>query len=105
MIRTTLKNVLRFEIRNKVDYYTCWFIKETSDKIVIVGVYHFDCHAKITRFAQDAIGVFLLFKAYNGKIIINRWCKTTFFPNGPFILLVITGDHRGVLVTVDSDIL
>lgn len=42
---------------------------------------HFNCHAEITRFAQDAKGVFLLF-------------------NGLFILLVATGDRRGALVTV-----
>ena len=44
-------------------------------------------------------------KASNDKIIINWWCKTTFYPNGPFILLVVTGDHHGALVTVDRDIL
>ena len=30
---------------------------------------------------------------------------TTFFPNGLFILLVVTGHHCGTLVTVNSDIL
>ena len=68
-------------------------------------LYHADYHAEITCFAQGATGVFLLFKAYNGKIIINWWCRTTFFPDEPFILVVVTGDHRDALVTVDSDIL
>ena len=31
--------------------------------------------------------------------------RTTFFPNGPFILLVVAGDHRGASITVNSDIL
>ena len=58
-----------------------------------------------SRFAEDVTRVFLLFKAYNDKIILNWRCETTFFPNGPFILLVVTSDHRDALVTVDSDIL
>ena len=64
-----------------------------------------DYHVEITCFVEDATAVFLLFKAYNGKIIINWRCKTTFLSNGPFISLVVTADNRGALVTVDSDIL
>ena len=52
-------------------YNNIYNTKFQVDKIVIVGVYHFDCHAKITCFVQDATGVFLLFKACNDKIIIN----------------------------------
>ena len=65
-----ISNIL-FKCISKGNYFE-FATSNSENKFDTVVVYVYRQRAKwLTCFAQDSTGIFLLFKAYNGKIIIN----------------------------------